>query len=325
MTRAPTPTSTPPTFDRQRFLFITGKGGVGKTTITAALALSLARRGRRVLIAVPGPKERVSKLFACAPLTPGISRIAPGISGVLLVPEAALREYGTMVLKSQRLVDALFENKYVQGFFRGAPGLKEWAQLGKAWYHSIETGPDGLSRFDTVLFDAPATGHGLDMLRVPKIITELAPPGVLRSDADRAWRMFQDPAQSGVIVITLPEEMPTNETFELVTTLREELGLPIAGLLVNSLVRELFSERERQILRATAEPESSEPAALALGAGIRRAAAEHTQSESLARLETLALPTFTLPRIVENADRFEAIEQLAQALSGSRERVRAVP
>jgi anion-transporting ArsA/GET3 family ATPase len=218
-------------------------------------------------------------------------------------------------LKSDRLVDALFENKYVQGFFRGAPGLKEWSQLGKAWYHSIETAPSGSPRFDTVLFDAPATGHGLDMLRVPRIITELAPPGVLRTDADRAWRMFQDPAQSGVVVVTLAEEMPTNETFELVGSLRDELSLPISGLLVNSLLPQLWSTRERDTLRALPEPAASAGPGFVLGAAIRRACDEDVQIEILARLTTLNLPMLTLPRLLGGADGFEAIEQLAKALS----------
>lgn len=298
----------------RRFLFVTGKGGVGKTTISAALACALARAGRRVLIAVPGPKERLSRLFGAPPLTPNIAPIAPGISAVLLVPEAALREYGKMVLKSQRLVDALFDNKYVQGFFRGAPGLKEWAQLGKAWYHSTEDESGGRPRFDTVLFDAPATGHGLDMLRVPKIITELAPPGVLRTDADRAWQMFQDPARSGVVVVTLPEEMPTNETFELVGALRDELNLPISCLLVNSVLEERWSERERAALCALPEPEARDGAHFVLGAAIRRAADEHVQAESLARLRALGLPLVTLPRLFDNADHLPAIERLAERL-----------
>jgi Anion-transporting ATPase len=324
MTRPQSPVSNQaPVLDRQRFLFVTGKGGVGKTTVTAALARSLARSGRRVLVAVPGPKERLSRLYASAPLTPNITQVAPGICAVLLVPEAAFIEYGKMVLKSQRLVDALFENKYVQGFFRGAPGLKEWAQLGKAWYHSIETRADGRPRFDTVLFDAPATGHGLDMLRVPKVITELAPPGVLRTDADRAWDMFQDPAQSGVLVVTLAEEMPTNETFELVGALRDELSLPISGLVVNSLLPELWSTPERDMLRALPEPEGRGAAALVLGAGIRRAAGEEVQIESLARLRELGLPMLTLPRLIGGADRPEAVEELARVLSENSERASA--
>jgi hypothetical protein len=153
------------------------------------------------------------------------------------------------------------------------------------------------------------------MLRVPKIITELAPPGVLRTDADRAWRMFQDPTQSGVVVVTLAEEMPTNETFELVGSLRDELSLPISGLLVNSLLPQLWSTRERDTLRVLPEPAASGGPGFVLGAAIRRACDEQAQIESLARLTTLGLPMLTLPRLIGGASDFEAIEQLVKAFS----------
>src|SRR5450755_1913598 len=146
-----------------------------------------------------------------------------------------------MKLKNRVLVDAIFDSKYVSGFLSGTPGLKEWSLLGKAWYHATEEEQDGRPRFDVVLFDAPATGHGLDMLRVPKVIVEIAPPGVLRSDAERAWEMFRDPSRSGVVVVTLLKEMATNETLELCSALRGELTLPIAELVGNSLLPTLFS------------------------------------------------------------------------------------
>ena len=93
--------------DQRRFLFVTGKGGAGKTTVSAALALALSARGRRVLLATSGAKERISPLFAGAELGTSIEPLADGVWGVLLTPEVALREYGTLVLKSPKLVDAL--------------------------------------------------------------------------------------------------------------------------------------------------------------------------------------------------------------------------
>ena len=83
------------------------------------------------------------------------------------------------------------------------------------------------------------------MLRVPKVIVDIVPPGILRRDAERAWSMFQDPSQSGVVVVTLPEDMPTNETVELLEALENELGLPVALLVINQVIDELFSEAER--------------------------------------------------------------------------------
>src|SRR5262249_60186474 len=129
-------------------------------------------------------------------------------------------------------------------FCRAVPGLYEWSMLGKAWFHTTEVRADGSPRFDVVLLDAPATGHGLDMLRVPKVILDVVPPGVLRRDAETAWAMFRDARQSGVVVVTLPEEMPTTETIELVEDVRE-LGLPILELVINGVVPPLFSQIER--------------------------------------------------------------------------------
>ena len=304
-----------PDLDRRRFLFVTGKGGVGKTTVCAALALALAESGRRVLVAVTGQKEGISTLLGRRPLGSDIAELRPGIFGVALSPGAAIREYGHMKLKSRVLAGAIFENRYVQSFFAGAPGLKEWAMLGKAWYHSTET-VAGAPRFDTVLFDAPSTGHGLDMLRVPKVILDLAPPGILRTDAERAWRMFQDPAQAGAVVVTLPEELPVNETEELVQALRGELELPIAALVVNGVREEIFAPADRVELSKLVPklPFGEGPGDSALAAGVRRAERERSQSENRARLRALALSEIELPWILGGASSNEALAMMQASL-----------
>jgi anion-transporting ArsA/GET3 family ATPase len=301
----------------RRFLFVTGKGGVGKTSVVAALAERFARAGKRVLIAETSPKEHVSTLFGRSALPTQITELSPRLFGVLLDADVALKEYGTLVLKSERLVGALFDNKLVRGFFHGAPGLKEWAALGKAWYHSTEVLADGSPRFDVVILDAPATGHGLDMLRVPKTIIELSPPGVLRTDAERAWTQFRDPSQSGVVVVTLPEEMPTNESVELCQALQTELALPLLSLVVNQVVPTLFDAPTRDALADLEEPSERDAASLALGAGIRRAAREQVQGQSLTRLRTLGAPVLELPFLLEGAATLPAIKKLVAALASA--------
>lgn len=304
--------------DQRRFLFITGKGGTGKTTVTAALAVALAGRGRRVLIAVCEPKERISTLLGTAPLGQDIAEISPNIFAVKINPEAAMREYGEMILKSRAVAAAVFGSKYVKGFFAAVPGLHQWAMLGKAWFHSTERAPDGQSRFDIVLFDAPATGHGLEMLRVPKIIVDIVPPGMLRKDAENAWKMFQDERQSGVVVVSLPEDMPANESIELSEAVRGELGLPIANVVVNQVIDLLFSGAERSELQRPRELVAGSPGDEGLAAAARRATSERVQVESLDKLKGgIAAPMISLPRLLGDPSTPLAIRELANVLSRS--------
>lgn len=306
----------------RRFLFVTGKGGVGKTTFSAALALALAAQGKRVLVAMPQGKERLSALLGSPPLTSEIAQVGNNLWAVNLAPERALYEYGEMILKVKALAKAVFDNKYTRTFFRATPGLYEWAMLGKAWFHTTEKLDDGSNRFDVVIFDAHATGHGVDMLRVPKVILDAVPPGILRRDAEAAWAMFRDPVQSGVIVVTLPEEMPTTETVELVGNIRSELELPVLKLVVNGVLTPLFSEGERdELVRDGALLAINAPLATAgtrdsaIVAGARRSVRERVQAESLARLDReLDLAGLQLPFLFDEAGTPEGTRLLALRL-----------
>ncbi|HVU03213.1 MAG TPA: ArsA-related P-loop ATPase [Polyangiaceae bacterium] len=302
--------------DRRRFLFVTGKGGTGKTTLTATLALALAARGKRVLVAVSEPKERVSTLLGVPALGPDVSPVLPNISAVKINPEAAMREYGEMILKSRTVANAVFGNKYVRGFFAAVPGLHQWAMLGKAWFHSTERDDAGNPRFDVVLFDAPATGHGLEMLRVPKIIVEVVPPGILRRDAELAWAMFRDETQSGVIVVALPEDMPANESVELADVVRNELGLPIVAVVVNQVMDVLFGDAERAALVAATGLQPGNAGDEALAAAQRRALGERVQAESIEKLERgIPAPRVLLPRLLVDPSTRAEIESLARVLA----------
>ncbi len=296
----------------KRFVLVTGKGGVGKTTRCAAEALALAAKGKRVLVAMCNAKERLSGMLGSAPIGPTVSAVETNVWAVNMLPEKALEEYGVLVLRSRALYKTLFDNAYVRTFLRAVPGMQEWAMLGKAWWHTTERRPDGSFKYDVVILDAPATGHGLDMIRVPKVIIDVVPPGLLRRDAERAWALFQDGTTSAIVLVTLPEEMPTTETIELAAALRE-LGLPIGRVVVNAVLPPLFSRDERATLEGMPAFDLVTAGDAALAAARDRAARERLQAESMGRLsrELPISPSF-LPLLLEDPAAPDSIRQLAK-------------
>jgi len=268
----------------RKFLIVVGKGGVGKTTVSASLGLAAARRGKRTLICMTNVKERLSHMLDVPPIGSEIVNVAPNLDVVNMDPKVALEEYGLMILKVRALYKAVFENRVVRNFLRGTPGIEAWSMLGKAFFHVSP--PSGAPDYDLVVLDAPATGHGLEMLRVPRVIHDVAPPGLLRKEADRALEMFRDPRQAGAVLVTLPEDMPANETIELHNALVSELQMSIGALVVNRKLPYLFQLSEAQALMdlpAKVGPDS--PASTLARAGRARVLREHVQRDSLAKLE----------------------------------------
>ncbi len=300
----------------QQFLFVVGKGGVGKTTVAAALGLAAARKGKRVLVAMTNAKERLSTLLEVAPIGPHNQSIGPNFDAVNMVPQHALEEYGLMVLKSRALAHAIFDNRVIAGLLRGTPGIEAWSMLGKAYYHTKELSEDGRKRYDLVILDSPATGHGLDMLRVPRVIVDVAPPGLLRREAEEALELFRDRSRTGVVLVTLPEDMPVNETIELEVAIRDELRMHPHTLVVNQVLPRLFAPNERDV--ATGLVSSLERGSPLYGvalAGRQRALREEMQEQSLARLAASlpSLPRVTLPMLFTPEFRRESIESLSHA------------
>lgn len=280
-----------------RFLVVLGKGGVGRSTISAALALAAARNGKRVLVAMCNSKERLSRLLEVRRIGSQIAPILPNIDAVNMEPAAALEQYGMMILKVRALYKIVLENRFVSAFLRGTPGLDAWALLGKAQFHARELDENGRPVYDLVILDAPSTGHGLDMLRVPRVIVDAAPPGLLRREAEEALALLANPNRCGLCLVTLPEELPTNETRELYAALREQLGLPVRGLIINRMLAPLFSSAERDWLSGLPEPTASD-AKLTLLARVSRARAfrEQVQESCVKRLrESIAAPCVELP------------------------------
>ena len=299
-------------FDR-RFLLVTGKGGVGKTTVSAALGLHAARLGKRVLVAQCNAKDRMGDMLEVGTIDENTRTVLPNLDVVNMTPEAALAEYGMMVLKVKALQKAIFGNHLVSGFLHGVPGMDAWSMLGKAYFHATKTRNDGSPEYDLVIVDAPATGHGLDMLRVPRVIIDVSPPGLLRREAERAWELFQDPKRAGIVLVSLAEEMPTNETIELHAAITSELKLPMGALIVNSVLPHIFETNERDEYAALLSRMAPDSALRPLGhAGRARAVGEGVQEEGIARLKkTIGITPVELPYLFDPKIKRPALEALA--------------
>ena len=282
----------------RRFVMISGKGGVGRTTVAAALARVAAAAGKRVLLAEATTADRLGRMFGRAePLGTRVETVALGIDAVNITPEVSIREYGTLVLRSELVSRALFENRAVRGFLGAVPGLDAYAVLGKVWWHTTEL-TDGRLRYDLVIFDGPASGHAALMLRIPQAILTAMPKGPLSGDARAISELLHDPARAAFVIVTLAEELPAREAAELAATARAELGIPLGLLVVNAIPTDALGAASVGDVLARA----SGAAAGRLGATLRLAASARAHRQAAdAVLRTLArdpgLPVVTLPRI----------------------------
>ncbi len=282
--------------------------------MAAALALVAARQGKRVLVAEVNATERVAPLLGAPPAGPVIREARPGISTVDVTPPAALREYGLQVVRFQALYDAVFENRLVRHFLRVVPGLGELVMLGKI-LHEARAETRGRPRWDQVIIDAPATGHAVQLLRIPGAMLGMVPPGPLRSDAQWMQEWLIDPARTAAVLVTLPEEMPVTEAIELDQQLRELVGLEPAAVLVNAMpARRLTPEQESRLASLTEAREPVGPAARAARLHAVRAGAA---GRELARLRAaLPLPTACLPLLATEGWGTAEVELIADALTG---------
>ncbi len=302
----------------RRLLVVTGKGGVGKSTVTAALALLAARSGKRVLVCEVNAQERVAPLLGAPPSGSAVREVAPGVFTLNVTPHDAMREYGLMVLRFKTIYDAVFENRLVRYFLRVVPSLAELVMLGKI-LHEARATEAGRPRWDLVLVDAPATGHAVQLLRVPSALVDTVPAGPLRHDAEWMEAMLVDPARTAVAIVTLPEEMPVNEAIDLDAQLRDVVGIHPAALFVNSVPEARFGPDEEPRLAALAEePPPLGPAAQAARLQAMRA---EQASRHLARARAaLDVPTTVIPLFPVADWGRQGVERVAEAIASERER-----
>jgi anion-transporting ArsA/GET3 family ATPase len=283
----------------KRLVIVIGKGGVGKTTLAAALGLVAARRGKRTVVCEVAEQERLAGLFGVDATGHRERELRPGLFGISIDPERAKEEWLRYQLKSGTLAGALGASRIFQYLTAAAPGLTELVNIGKIWdlaqLRRRTRGPV----FDLAIVDAPATGHGLAMLRAPSTYAGIARVGPIRRQALQIDRFVRDRSRTGVLAAALPEEIPVNETLELETRLQEELGMRVDAIVVNAVFPARFSGEEAGRLRAIDRRASAEA-----HAALRAALSEHrragVQRSQVRRLRRAAeAPVLTLPYVFQ--------------------------
>ena len=257
-------------------LYVTGKGGVGKTTVAAALGMAAAGRGRRTIVCEVAEQDRVSRAFA----REGVQReqeieLAPNLWAISIDPTAALREWLERQLGGAAL-RLIAGSSAFQHFVAAAPGAKELLTIAKVWELAQLSRWDARNRtYDLVVVDAPASGHGLAMLTTPHTFGEIARVGPIRRQANKIEALLGDADKTGYVAVALPEEMPVVETLELGERLHDAVGLGLEAIIVNGVWPDRFSAGDVKKLRA-ASRNGHDPAA---AAALRAALAEHERAK----------------------------------------------
>ena len=307
-----------PTLFDKRFIIVAGKGGVGKSVVCAALGHAAAARGLRTCIAELNTREKAPLFFGKPPHGYRYGELAPNLFSINIQPEPALREYGLMKLRFEKLFELVFENEAMRRLVRVIPGMNELFLLGKAFNMERERGRDGRLAWDLVIVDAPATGHGVSLLRLPETILKVADSGPMREEVGAMRDLLVDPRRTLLNLETLPEEMPVRETFELAAQTSTALGIPKGYLIVNGVWPRFASEADVRLGSALAD--LLPPEAATSRAALESLASMHQrrdfQDGHIADLrQNLAWPLVELPYLFRA--RFDAatIAELAAHLS----------
>ncbi len=288
-------------------LVVTGKGGVGKTTVATALGVAAARRGLRTIVAEVSARDDVQRTLGGEEAARDREvELAFGVHHTSIDPDDALRTYLLDQLPSRRLAAAVAGNQVFAYLAAATPGLRELLTIGTVWeLTQDERRRAGDEPYDLVILDAPATGHGVAVLGAPHTFARTARVGRIARQAELIDALVTDPARTAVIAVARPEELPVNETIQLRAELEAEVGLPLSLAVVNRVLPDRFTPADARALGAA----GAGPAAEIALVRHRRA---RTQRAQVARLRRrLDCPVVSLPDLLSPALDAAAVRRLA--------------
>jgi anion-transporting ArsA/GET3 family ATPase len=299
----------------KRLVFVTGKGGVGKSTISIALGISAAARGKRTIVCDVGGQETASRVFRRAEVGFHEVEVADNLWAISIDPDESLREYLLLQLRVRAMRDMLVRSRIFNYLAAATPGLKELVTIGKIWELAQPSRRVKKAReYDLVIVDAPATGQGVGFLQTPRTFAGIARVGPVHSQAQALNRFITDHQATGVAIVSLPEEMPVNESASLEEQLTDQIGMAVDRVYMNALYPERFGKGEASELERALEGAEG-PARAAVRAALsehRRARSQRAQLRRLKR--AVSSPVKTLPFIFKPTLDVPSLERLAGAL-----------
>ena len=314
----------------KRLLVISGKGGVGKTVISSALGLIGSSLGKNVLLVKMDDQGRTGALFGRPALTDRIAPLRENVSGVNLDPRTIVADYFHAQLRIKRLVRHIMDSTLFKAWFRVSPAIKEMTVLGKVW-SLVEESTWWRQKpvWDLVIFDAPATGHGLGLLRLPEQASKLL-IGPMRTNALGVQAMLQNQQLTSLLLVTLPEEMPVNETIHFYDQARATLKMPLAGVVLNGAVPARIEGNSLEAVEALVQEAPAQAAfesmvgrgdaaadALRTAATYSRARRELTERYAAELRAKVDLPLVEVPYLFTESFGFPELEQVSESLAAS--------
>lgn len=289
----------PDLFDK-RLVIVTGKGGVGKSTVALAMGLAVAERGKRTIVCEVASQENLSRRFHRAEVGYHEVELEDNLWAISIDPDESMREYVLLQLKVRAMRDLLFRSRVFNYLTAATPGLRELVTIGKIWELTLDDRKAKRGqKYDLVIVDAPATGHGVGFLQTPRTFANVARVGPIANQAETLHRFITNHKRTGVAIVSMPEEMPVNETATLEHELVSTVGVAVDRILCNGVYPERFSADDETAL-AGALDRADGAARVAVRAALGERRRSVAQREQLARLEEMTeAPVTTLPFIFE--------------------------